>query len=201
MLKRLKGLLLNHRSNSFRHISALRRYRLLFQSVTQLVRPSVRQSTARNVMYLTFHWPFNSNSTSLCAFVWCSQLKFIYLFIWRWLRAFVLAYQTTLLWKHFKGRQNGENKSIHNSDAHFAPPTPPHPTPTPALCGPLELLHRSASEAALKCTDNWGISQVTGAEEEALSVLSQPTSCCDNVSDLAGDNTLQPPGERGDKRG
>lgn len=147
-------------------------------------------------MYSTFHWPLNSNSTSSCAFVWCSQLKFIYLFIFfrHWLRAFVLAYQATPLWNHFKGRQNGKNKSIHNSDAHFAPHTL---TPTPALCGPLELLHRSASEAALKCTDNWGISQVTGAEEEALSVLSQPTSCCDNVSDLGGDNTLQPPGEGG----
>lgn len=27
---------------------------------------------------------------------------------------------------------------------------------------------------------------MTGTGEEALSVLSQPTSCCDNVSDLGG---------------
>lgn len=44
----------------------------------------------------------------------------------------------------------------------------------------------SGREAALKCADNWGVSQVTGTGEEALSVLSQPTSCCDNVSDLGG---------------
>lgn len=30
---------------------------------------------------------------------------------------------------------------------------------------------------------------MTVSEEEALSVLSQPTSCCDNVSDLGRDNT------------
>lgn len=33
---------------------------------------------------------------------------------------------------------------------------------------------------------------MTGTAEEALSVLSQLTSCCDNVSDLGRDNTHQP---------
>ena len=36
---------------------------------------------------------------------------------------------------------------------------------------------------------------MTGTAEEALSVLSQPTSCCDNVSDLGRDNTTQGTGE------
>lgn len=69
-----------------------------------------------------------------------------------------------------------KKKSIHNSDAHLATQAPPLRS----------CLSCSGREAALKCADNWGVSQVTGTGEEALSVLSQPTSCCDNVSDLGG---------------
>lgn len=69
-----------------------------------------------------------------------------------------------------------KKKSIHNSDAHLAAQAPPLQS----------CLSCSGREAALKCADNWGVSQVTGTGEEALSVLSQPTSCCDNVSDLGG---------------
>lgn len=64
------------------------------------------------------------------------------------------------------------------------------------LLGFSKLLLSSDSDDALKCNDNWRVSQVTFIAEEALSVLSQPTSCCDNVSVFPWDNTHQTQGRR-----
>ena len=92
----------------------------------------------------------------------------------------------TLVKKHFQGNQKRQKGQLSVS------PTSPF--------GSFELQHGSDSEITLKCNDNWRISQVTATAEEALSVLSQPTSCCDNVSDLGRDNTQQSLGRRGQWR-
>ena len=68
----------------------------------------------------------------------------------------------------------------HKSNAHVAPPHPP-PSLVLSSCSSAQTL-----KVTLKCSDNWRASQVADIAEEALSVLSQPTSCCDNISELGG---------------
>lgn len=99
----------------------------------------------------------------------------------------------TLVKNHFEGNQKRQKDQLSISPTSLMPMLPPP-------FGSFELQHGSDSEITLKCHDNWRISQVTATAEEALSVLSQPTSCCDNVSDLGRDNTQQSLGRRGQWR-